>query len=191
MLRIRWSSIEAKPVGNFDEVFRQAFADAYAPFLAFLESRPALRLAFHHSGPLLQWLALHEAGYLGRLRALVERGQVELWGGGFFEPILPAIPEVDQADLVFAAERSLPTAFVPDIEYLVYVDEVAYHAWPYRDRQGVARLVGRITEALRGRRFALVGPGRWGSWNPQLGVPVTYAEIAGTLVDRILAEKVL
>ena len=85
-----------QPVGNFDDVFRQAYADAYAPFLAFLETRPALRLAFHHSGPLLQWLALHEAGYLRRLRTLVERGQVELWGGGFFEPILPAIPEVDR-----------------------------------------------------------------------------------------------
>jgi len=85
-----------QPVGNFDDVYRQAYADAYAPFLAFLESRPEFRLAFHHSGPLLQWLALHESDYLRRLRALVERGQVELWGGGFFEPILPAIPEVDR-----------------------------------------------------------------------------------------------
>ena len=85
-----------QPVGNFDAVFRQAHADAYAPFLAFLESRPSMRLAFHHSGPLLQWLALHEPDYLRRLRALVERGQVELWGGGFFEPILPAIPEADR-----------------------------------------------------------------------------------------------
>ncbi len=85
-----------QPVGNFDSVFQQAWQDAYDPFLAFLESRPGIRLAFHHSGPLLQWLALHRADYLQRLRTLVERGQVELWGGGFFEPILPAIPEVDR-----------------------------------------------------------------------------------------------
>jgi len=85
-----------QPVGNFDGVFQQAYDDAYAPFLAFLERRPAMRLALHHSGPLLQWLALHQADYLRRLRVLVERGQVELWGGGFFEPILPAIPEVDR-----------------------------------------------------------------------------------------------
>ncbi|TMQ73472.1 MAG: DUF1926 domain-containing protein [Candidatus Eisenbacteria bacterium] len=85
-----------QPVGNFDGVFQQAYDDAYAPFLAFLEGRPAFRLALHHSGPLLQWLALHHAEYLQRLRALVDRGQVELWGGGFFEPILPAIPEVDR-----------------------------------------------------------------------------------------------
>ena len=91
-----------QPVGNFDGVFRQAYADAYAPFLAFLESRPAVRLAFHHSGPLLQWLALHEPDYLGRLRALADRGQVELWGGGFFEPILPGIPEADRRGQVRA-----------------------------------------------------------------------------------------
>jgi alpha-amylase len=85
-----------QPVGNFDGVFQHAHDDAYAPFLAFLERRPALRLAMHHSGPLLQWLALHQPGYLPRLRALVDRGQVELWGGGFFEPVLPAIPENDR-----------------------------------------------------------------------------------------------
>lgn len=85
-----------QPVGNFDSVVQQAWQDAYAPFLGFLESRPGFRLALHHSGPLLQWLALHRADYLQRLRTLVDRGQVELWGGGFFEPILPAIPEVDR-----------------------------------------------------------------------------------------------
>src|SRR5436309_1909532 len=85
-----------QPVGNFDQVLEQAHRDAYAPFLAFLERYPAIRLALHTSGPLLQWMATHDAGYLARLRALVERGQVELWGGGFFEPILPAIPEVDR-----------------------------------------------------------------------------------------------
>ena len=85
-----------QPVGNFDAVFRQAYDDAYAPFLEFLERHADVRLALHTSGPLLQWLALHQGGYLARLRALVERGQVELWGGAFFEPILPAIPEADR-----------------------------------------------------------------------------------------------
>jgi hypothetical protein len=85
-----------QPVGNFDGVFQRAYDEAYAPFLEFLERRPALRLAMHHSGPLLQWIALHEPAYLPRLRALVDRGQVELWGGGFFEPVLPSIPEADR-----------------------------------------------------------------------------------------------
>src|SRR5438093_6011379 len=85
-----------QPVGNFDGVFQQAFEDAYEPFLGFLEGHPRVRLALHTSGPLLQWIARHRRPYLARLRALVERNQVELWGGGFFEPILPAIPEADR-----------------------------------------------------------------------------------------------
>ena len=85
-----------QPVGNFDGVFAQAYDDAYEPFMGFLESHPSFRIGLHTSGPLLQWIALHRRDYLNRLRVLVERGQVELWGGGFFEPILPAIPEVDR-----------------------------------------------------------------------------------------------
>ena len=64
-----------QPVGNFDGVFRTAYDDAYAPFLAFLERHPRMRLALHTSGPLLQWIGLHAREYLVRLRGLVERGQ--------------------------------------------------------------------------------------------------------------------
>jgi alpha-amylase len=85
-----------QPVGNFEGVFREAYENAYAPFLGFLETHPGFRIGLHTSGPLLQWLALHQGDYLKRLRLLVDRGQVELWGGGFFEPILPAIPEADR-----------------------------------------------------------------------------------------------
>ncbi|HET9327038.1 MAG TPA: alpha-amylase/4-alpha-glucanotransferase domain-containing protein [Candidatus Eisenbacteria bacterium] len=85
-----------QPVGNFDGVFRDAYDDAYGPFLGFLESHPEFRLALHTSGPLLDWMAANEPGYLEGLRALVARGQVEPWGGGLYEPILPAIPEEDR-----------------------------------------------------------------------------------------------
>jgi len=85
-----------QPVGNFDHVFERSHRDAYAPFLAFLERHPHMRLALHTSGPLLEWLAAHDPRYLERLKALVKAGQVEPWGGGFFEPVLAAIPEPDR-----------------------------------------------------------------------------------------------
>lgn len=88
------------------------------------------------------------------------------------------IPELGDEDIIFAAKRNIPTAHVQNIEYLVYVDEVLYHNWPLQDRQSVARVIGKINETLKGRCFALIGPGRWGSWNPELGVPVNYAEIS-------------
>lgn len=84
-----------QPVGNFDEVFRRAFTRCYAPVLAAVERFSSLRVALHYSGPLLEWLAAHERPFLDRVRALVERGQVEILGGGFYEPILVSLPEND------------------------------------------------------------------------------------------------
>jgi hypothetical protein len=92
------------------------------------------------------------------------------------------LPELKDEDVIFVVNRNLPTAYVPDIEYLVYVDDVAYHQWPHNDKQSVARVIGKINEFLKDKRFALIGPGRWGSWNPDLGVPVNYAEISHTVL---------
>jgi len=85
--------------------------------------------------------------------------------------------DIAKEDCLIHLIRNLPTAHVPDIEYLVIVDEDGYRNWPYRDKPTVARIVGKINDKLKDKRFALVGPGRWGSWNAQLGVPVNYSEI--------------
>ncbi len=103
-----------QPVGNFDDVVRQAHDDAYLPFLEMLERHPGLRLALHTSGPLLEWLSAHRPAYLDRLRTLVEGGQVEPWGGAFYEPILSSIPEPDRQGQIRAMagwlERTLGRA---------------------------------------------------------------------------------
>src|SRR5581483_4202278 len=89
-----------QPVGNFPFVFREAFEKSYKPILEALEMHPAVRVSLHYSGPLLEWLEKEEERYLERVRLLVERGQVELWGSGFYEPILPSIPRADRIDQV-------------------------------------------------------------------------------------------
>jgi hypothetical protein len=66
------------------------------------------------------------------------------------------------------------------IDRVVSVVPSAYGAMRLTDRYAVARLIGRITH-LDGSKGAatimLVGPGRWGTTTPALGVPVTFAEI--------------
>ena len=74
----------------------------------------------------------------------------------------------------------MPTSRVKKIEYVVYVDPAGYKAWPLTDKYAVARVVGKINQLLEGKTYALLGPGRWGSANPELGVPVKYAEISNT-----------
>jgi alpha-amylase len=85
-----------QPVGNFDHVFEAAYQQAYLPMVGALEHHPRIRLALHYSGPLLDWLEQWHEEFFPRLRALVARGQVELMTGGYYEPILPIIPDPDK-----------------------------------------------------------------------------------------------
>ena len=84
-----------QPVGNFGHVFREAFDRCYRPFLDVFAQYPKVHASIHTSGPLLEWLAENEPGYLDLLRAMVAAGRVEILGGGFYEPILPSLPERD------------------------------------------------------------------------------------------------
>lgn len=85
-----------QPVGNFDHVIEEAYQKSYAPFVRALLQHPRIRLSLHFSGILLEWLETHHVEYFQQLRELTKRGQVELVGGGYYEPILPVIPDVDK-----------------------------------------------------------------------------------------------
>jgi alpha-amylase len=85
-----------QPVGNFHRVFEDATRKAYDPMLDAVERHPEVRLAFHYSGPLLDWLLANRPDHLKRLADLVAREQVELLTGAYYEPILVAIPDVDK-----------------------------------------------------------------------------------------------
>ena len=85
-----------QPVGNFDSVLEKCYQRSYLPFVECLERHPSIRLGLHYSGPLLEWIEQSHPEYFEVLRRLVARGQAELIGGGFYEPILIAIPPEDQ-----------------------------------------------------------------------------------------------
>lgn len=85
-----------QPVGNFDHVIEEAYQKSYAPFVRALHEHPRIRLSLHFSGILLEWLENGHPEYFQQLRELAERGQIELVGGGYYEPILPVIPDADK-----------------------------------------------------------------------------------------------
>jgi 4-alpha-glucanotransferase len=85
-----------QPVGNFGWVFDEVFGQAYEPMVDALERHPGVRLSLHYTGPLLEWFRTERPEFVARLRALVERGQVEIIGGGYFEPVLASLPERDR-----------------------------------------------------------------------------------------------
>lgn len=85
-----------QPVGNFDDVFEHAYAKSYLPFVELLARHPQIRLGLHYSGPLLEWIEQKHPEYFESLRELSKRNQVEIVGGGLYEPILITIPPRDR-----------------------------------------------------------------------------------------------
>jgi hypothetical protein len=89
-----------QPVGNFDDVMERTYERSYLPFVECLARHPRVRLGLHYTGSLLEWLAEKHPEYIQRVGALTARGQVEIAGGGFYEPILVAIPHEDQIEQI-------------------------------------------------------------------------------------------
>ncbi|HEY8989887.1 MAG TPA: 4-alpha-glucanotransferase, partial [Candidatus Limnocylindrales bacterium] len=85
-----------QPVGNFGWVIAETYNQAYLPMVAALERHPGIRVALHYSGPLLTWLRAERPDFVARLAELVRRGQIEIVGGGWYEPVLAALPERDR-----------------------------------------------------------------------------------------------
>jgi hypothetical protein len=86
--------------------------------------------------------------------------------------------KIPDADKLFFTCRQVPQGVLEQIRYIVYVKPDAYRrlAEPYM-RLEVGRVVGRINDRLKGQRFILMGPGRWGTSNSLLGIKVGHADI--------------
>src|SRR5712691_5592179 len=85
-----------QPVGNFPWVFQQVYEEAYLPLIQALERHPKVRLSLHYTGSLLDWLEEAHPEFIECIAKLVERNQVEMVSGGYYEPILPSIPDRDK-----------------------------------------------------------------------------------------------
>ena len=82
---------------------------------------------------------------------------------------------------VFSAHRDVMAGSVAGLEYVVLIDPRDYNTLPTDERRlAVAGVVRSLNRRLEGRRFALLGPGRWGSRDLRLGVHVTYSDIDNT-----------
>ncbi|NQT32381.1 MAG: DUF1925 domain-containing protein, partial [Candidatus Omnitrophica bacterium] len=85
-----------QPVFNFRSEFENAYAKAYLPLVKTLKKFPGVKATFHFSGNLLEWFERNHPEYIEILKVLVRRGQIELLGGGYFEPVMALIPERDK-----------------------------------------------------------------------------------------------
>ncbi len=66
------------------------------------------------------------------------------------------------------------------LDLIVYVDPVKYYNMPYKEKDLVARLIGKINWHYRdmGKHMMLIVPGRVGTTSPELGVPTSFSDIS-------------
>ena len=158
-------------VFTFDPLTRQpAFTDTMRNLLAFLESRYDLPVDIEFIIDVAKtWPQPEFSISLLQCRPLSQH-EAEL---------TRHVPDnVADADKLFTACRQVPEGVVEGVRYVVYVRPDAYHSITDAQRRlEVGRLVGRLNEQLRGEVFVLIGPGRWGTSDIELGVKVGYSDI--------------
>lgn len=96
---------------------------------------------------------------------------------------------IAQDRIILKGDRMVANGKLENARHIVYVSPEVY--WSRADFHEVARAVGELNAKLEGEDYLLVGPGRWGSSNPLLGVPVQYNELSncGCLVEIGIPSK--
>lgn len=83
--------------------------------------------------------------------------------------------------VVFSTRFVVPQGYIEKVDYVVFVPPEGYFALPTLNlRIELARAIGKLNAALAGKPFICIGPGRWGSSNSDLGVPISYGDIYHT-----------
>lgn len=91
--------------------------------------------------------------------------------------------DVRPQHVLFRDYHLVPHGVVGGIGYVVWVDHEQYGLMEDRvQKREIGRIIGRLNKRLERERFILMGPGRWGSANLDLGVNVSYADIYNTKV---------
>ena len=98
------------------------------------------------------------------------------------ESALPSTtPHVDKENIILETHGGvIGQSRAIAIDRIIYVVPSVYGNLPVKDRYAVARLIGKLVhykEAEGQKNIMLLGPGRWGTKMPSLGVPVSFSEI--------------
>lgn len=93
-----------------------------------------------------------------------------------------SLPEdIEDRDIIFATRRMVPRGTVAGIRYALFVPAEGYFSLKSQtERHKLERAIGDLNKALKEEVFICVGPGRWGTSTPDLGVHVAYGDIYNT-----------
>ena len=86
--------------------------------------------------------------------------------------------DLEPEDIIFSSQTMVPQGAVQDIQYVLFVPSEGYFSLETQsERTQLERTIGQLNAALKDKTFIAVGPGRWGTSTPDLGVHVAYGDI--------------
>ncbi|MEX0987295.1 MAG: PEP/pyruvate-binding domain-containing protein [Bacteroidales bacterium] len=87
------------------------------------------------------------------------------------------IDELDESKTVISSNTALGNGIFPGIRDFVYINP---ETWDAAKSKKVAKKMDELNAGFRAGNlnYVLVGPGRWGSADPWLGIPVKWAQIS-------------
>lgn len=109
--------------------------------------------------------------------------QVRPLGGRPEHSVVDLPKGIQRRNLLLSSHNVLGNGMKKGIRHIVYVPLDMYRL----DRGfSIARQIGEVNSSFGEDGYILIGPGRWGTSNPELGVPVTYTEISNA---RVIVES--
>jgi alpha-amylase len=85
-----------QPVDNLPWVFEDVYDKSYKPLINHIFQFPEVKVTLHFSGNLLEWFLENKPDFIDKLKIMARRGQIEIIGGGYYEPIFAIIPYRDK-----------------------------------------------------------------------------------------------
>lgn len=105
---------------------------------------------------------------------------------GTTEIELPDIVVNDEDRIIAAHSAVVGQSRITEIDTFIYVVPEVYGALPVSERYEIARALGDVNRAVKERNeegiTVLLGPGRWGTSSPSLGIPVNFSDINGVSI---------
>ena len=85
-----------QPVDQMGFVYEDVYQKSYKPLLDNMFHYHQIKFTLHFSGNLLEWFLKNKPDFVEKLKVMAKRGQIEIIGGGFYEPIFAIIPYRDK-----------------------------------------------------------------------------------------------
>ena len=85
-----------QPVDQFGFIYEDVYKKSYEPLIDNIFQFKDIKFTLHFSGNLLEWFLKNKPDFINKIKVMAKRGQIEIIGGGYYEPIFSIIPYRDK-----------------------------------------------------------------------------------------------